>query len=72
MESSNTTNHLRPRPSNPFDCIPPHDLFAADVKPECYPCWRDDRYRDLILWCVNNHGLTIVEAVEELWEAGGL
>lgn len=61
-----------PRPSNPFDCIPPRDLFAAGVTPECLLAWQSDRTRDLVWWCMANHNLTLAEALDDLHEMGGL
>ena len=62
-----------PRPSNPFDHIPPQDLFNAGVTPECYLCWQTDKTRDIVRWAMKNHpGVTITDVLEELWWVGGL
>jgi hypothetical protein len=62
-----------PRPSNPFDSIPPGDLFDAGVTPECYLCWQSERIRDIVRSAMKDHpGLTIADAVEELWWHGGI
>jgi hypothetical protein len=61
-----------PRPPNPFDRIPPRDLFSAGVAPECHLCWQSDKTRDLVRWVMTNHGHTLAEALDDLWEMGGL
>lgn len=44
-----------PKPDNRFDCIPPEELFAAGVTPECYLCWQTTEQRELIQSCLKNH-----------------
>jgi hypothetical protein len=61
-----------PRPSNPFQRIPPQDLLEAGATPECYLCWQSERTREIVRWAMKHYsGLTIADAVEELWEHGG-
>jgi hypothetical protein len=63
-----------PPPFDLFNATSPCELFEHGMATaEQYLSWQDARTREIVRWAVKNHpGLTVADALEELWWCGGL
>ena len=60
--------------SENFARLSPHEMFERGlITPSRYWAWLTPRSRERVRWVMANHdGLTLAEALDDLWEVGGL